>query len=156
MVVTVLVYVLPLVVMAITYTIVGVTLWGGEVPGDSSVNYHAQLRAKRKVNTAFFFRFLIHPHLYGLYQGHEMFFPLINSFKTMRFVNLDSCNLRLLSCKKGDGFERLCQFTVISDTTEGGGLSSSRTVLGWGGRCCTQEIGCRILEDKEGKVVNST
>ena len=47
---TVLVYVLPLVVMGITYTIVGVTLWGGEIPGDSSDNYHGQLRAKRKVS----------------------------------------------------------------------------------------------------------
>ncbi|XP_019127025.2 tachykinin receptor 3-like isoform X2 [Larimichthys crocea] len=46
-IVTVLVYVLPLVVMGITYTIVGVTLWGGEIPGDSSDNYHGQLRAKR-------------------------------------------------------------------------------------------------------------
>ncbi|XP_042255284.1 tachykinin receptor 3-like isoform X2 [Thunnus maccoyii] len=48
-IVTVLVYVLPLVVMGITYTIVGVTLWGGEVPGDSSDKYHGQLQAKRKV-----------------------------------------------------------------------------------------------------------
>lgn len=48
-IVTVLVYVLPLVVMGINYTIVGVTLWGGEIPGDSSDNYHGQLRAKRKV-----------------------------------------------------------------------------------------------------------
>ncbi|KAM7419331.1 hypothetical protein PAMA_016446 [Pampus argenteus] len=48
-IVTVLVYVLPLVVMGITYTIVGVTLWGGQIPGDSSDNYHGQLRAKRKV-----------------------------------------------------------------------------------------------------------
>ncbi|KAM6971967.1 neuromedin-K receptor-like [Aplochiton taeniatus] len=48
-IVTVLVYLLPLVVMGITYTIVGVTLWGGEIPGDSSDNYHGQLRAKRKV-----------------------------------------------------------------------------------------------------------
>ncbi|MED6240051.1 Neuromedin-K receptor, partial [Ataeniobius toweri] len=47
-IVTALVYVLPLVVMGITYTIVGVTLWGGEIPGDSSDNYHGQLRAKRK------------------------------------------------------------------------------------------------------------
>ncbi|KAJ0050922.1 hypothetical protein NL108_009916, partial [Boleophthalmus pectinirostris] len=45
----VLVYALPLVIMAITYTIVGVTLWGGEIPGDSSDNYHGQLQAKRKV-----------------------------------------------------------------------------------------------------------
>ncbi|KAM9770475.1 tachykinin receptor 3-like [Menidia menidia] len=48
-IVTVLVYLLPLVVMAITYTIVGVSLWGSEIPGDSSDNYHGQLRAKRKV-----------------------------------------------------------------------------------------------------------
>uniref|UniRef100_A0A8B9KQ70 Neuromedin-K receptor n=1 Tax=Astyanax mexicanus TaxID=7994 RepID=A0A8B9KQ70_ASTMX len=48
-IVTALVYMLPLVVMGITYTIVGVTLWGGEIPGDSSDNYHGQLRAKRKV-----------------------------------------------------------------------------------------------------------
>uniref|UniRef100_A0A8C5DCJ1 Neuromedin-K receptor n=1 Tax=Gouania willdenowi TaxID=441366 RepID=A0A8C5DCJ1_GOUWI len=38
-IVTILVYVLPLVVMGITYTIVGVTLWGGEIPGDTSDNY---------------------------------------------------------------------------------------------------------------------
>uniref|UniRef100_A0A3B3TRW0 Neuromedin-K receptor n=1 Tax=Poecilia latipinna TaxID=48699 RepID=A0A3B3TRW0_9TELE len=48
-IVTVLLYVLPLVVMGITYTIVGVTLWGSEIPGDSSDNYHGQLKAKRKV-----------------------------------------------------------------------------------------------------------
>uniref|UniRef100_A0A8B9RFN4 Neuromedin-K receptor n=1 Tax=Astyanax mexicanus TaxID=7994 RepID=A0A8B9RFN4_ASTMX len=50
-IVTALVYMLPLVVMGITYTIVGVTLWGGEIPGDSSDNYHGQLRAKRKVSS---------------------------------------------------------------------------------------------------------
>ncbi|XP_036407742.1 neuromedin-K receptor [Megalops cyprinoides] len=48
-IVTVLVYMLPLVVMGITYTFVGITLWGGEIPGDTSDNYHEQLRAKRKV-----------------------------------------------------------------------------------------------------------
>ncbi|XP_057699550.1 neuromedin-K receptor-like [Corythoichthys intestinalis] len=48
-IVTVLVYVVPLVVMAITYLIIGVTLWGGEIPGDTSDNYHGQLRAKRKI-----------------------------------------------------------------------------------------------------------
>ncbi|CAG5928505.1 unnamed protein product [Menidia menidia] len=47
-IVAILVYVLPLVVMGITYSIVGVTLWGGEIPGNSSDNYHGQLRAKRK------------------------------------------------------------------------------------------------------------
>uniref|UniRef100_A0A672LMB1 Neuromedin-K receptor n=1 Tax=Sinocyclocheilus grahami TaxID=75366 RepID=A0A672LMB1_SINGR len=47
-IVTVLVYMLPLVVMGITYTIVGVTLWGGAIPGDSSDSYVGQLHAKRK------------------------------------------------------------------------------------------------------------
>ncbi|CAG11520.1 unnamed protein product, partial [Tetraodon nigroviridis] len=47
-IVTVLVYVLPLLVMAVTYTIVGFTLWGGKIPGDSADNYHGQIRAKRK------------------------------------------------------------------------------------------------------------
>lgn len=53
-IVAVLVYILPLVVMGITYTIVGLTLWGGEIPGDSSDNYQGQLRAKRKVSSSCF------------------------------------------------------------------------------------------------------
>ncbi|KAG2466977.1 NK3R protein, partial [Polypterus senegalus] len=48
-IVTVLVYLIPLVIMGITYTIVGITLWGGEIPGDTSDKYHEQLKAKRKV-----------------------------------------------------------------------------------------------------------
>nr|XP_033812684.1 neuromedin-K receptor [Geotrypetes seraphini] len=48
-IVIVLVYCFPLLVMAITYTIVGITLWGGEIPGDTSDKYHEQLKAKRKV-----------------------------------------------------------------------------------------------------------
>lgn len=53
-IVAMLVYVLPLVVMGINYTIVGLTLWGGEIPGDSSDNYQGQLRAKRKVSSSCF------------------------------------------------------------------------------------------------------
>uniref|UniRef100_A0A2K6GAY2 Neuromedin-K receptor n=1 Tax=Propithecus coquereli TaxID=379532 RepID=A0A2K6GAY2_PROCO len=48
-VVIVLVYCFPLLIMGITYTIVGVTLWGGEIPGDTCDKYHEQLKAKRKV-----------------------------------------------------------------------------------------------------------
>ncbi|XP_049642494.1 neuromedin-K receptor [Suncus etruscus] len=47
--VIVLVYFLPLLVMGITYTIIGLTLWGGEIPGDTCDKYHEQLKAKRKV-----------------------------------------------------------------------------------------------------------
>ena len=49
MIVIALVYCFPLLVMGITYTIVGITLWGGEIPGDTSDKYHEQLKAKRKV-----------------------------------------------------------------------------------------------------------
>lgn len=52
-IVTVLVYLLPLLVMGLTYAIVGLTLWGGEIPGDSADNYHGQIRAKRKVKDIF-------------------------------------------------------------------------------------------------------
>ncbi|XP_060042311.1 neuromedin-K receptor [Erinaceus europaeus] len=48
-VVIILVYLFPLLVMGITYTIVGITLWGGEIPGDTCNKYHEQLKAKRKV-----------------------------------------------------------------------------------------------------------
>lgn len=62
-IVTVLVYVLPLVVMGITYTIVGVTLWGGEIPGEASDNYHSQLTAKRKVTQKY--NSIIHIRSFG-------------------------------------------------------------------------------------------
>ncbi|XP_028973708.2 neuromedin-K receptor-like [Esox lucius] len=48
-IVAVLVYMLPLVVMTVTYSLVGRTLWGGEIPGDYNDNYHLQIQAKRKV-----------------------------------------------------------------------------------------------------------
>lgn len=35
--------------MGCAYTIVGVTLWASEIPGDSSEHYKEQLIAKRKV-----------------------------------------------------------------------------------------------------------
>ncbi|XP_042200527.1 substance-P receptor-like [Callorhinchus milii] len=47
--VTVLVYFLPLAVMGFAYTVVGVTLWAGTIPGDSSERYREQINAKRKV-----------------------------------------------------------------------------------------------------------
>ncbi|KAJ8001292.1 hypothetical protein DPEC_G00192810 [Dallia pectoralis] len=50
-IVMVLVYMLPLFVMGVTYTIMGFTLWGGEIPGNCCDNYHGQLQAKRKTNS---------------------------------------------------------------------------------------------------------
>ncbi|XP_051517022.1 neuromedin-K receptor-like [Myxocyprinus asiaticus] len=47
-IVAVLVYLLPLMVMAATYSRVGLTLWGGEIPGHSSENFQDHLQAKRK------------------------------------------------------------------------------------------------------------
>ncbi|XP_067117399.1 neuromedin-K receptor [Osmerus mordax] len=47
--VLVLVYVLPLLVMGVTYSLVGRRLWGGAIPGDSAGLHSDQLHAKRKV-----------------------------------------------------------------------------------------------------------
>ncbi|CAK6435240.1 unnamed protein product [Pipistrellus nathusii] len=47
--VPVLIYFLPLLVIGYAYTIVGITLWASEIPGDSSDRYHEQVSAKRKV-----------------------------------------------------------------------------------------------------------
>lgn len=48
--VTLLIYFLPLLVIGYAYTIVGITLWASEIPGDSSDRYHEQVSAKRKVS----------------------------------------------------------------------------------------------------------
>nr|XP_008527826.1 PREDICTED: substance-P receptor [Equus przewalskii] len=40
--VTVLIYFLPLLVIGYAYTVVGITLWASEIPGDSSDRYHEQ------------------------------------------------------------------------------------------------------------------
>ncbi|XP_062873850.1 tachykinin receptor 1a [Trichomycterus rosablanca] len=47
--VAVLIYFLPLLVMGYAYLVVGLNLWAGEIPGDSSNRYQEQLSAKRKV-----------------------------------------------------------------------------------------------------------
>ncbi|XP_034752903.1 substance-P receptor-like [Etheostoma cragini] len=47
--VTLLIYFLPLCIMGCAYTIVGVTLWASEIPGDSTEHYKKQMTAKRKV-----------------------------------------------------------------------------------------------------------
>lgn len=47
---TVLSYFLPLIVIGYAYTVVGITLWASEIPGDSSNRYHEQVSAKRKVS----------------------------------------------------------------------------------------------------------
>lgn len=46
---TVLIYFLPLLVIGCAYTVVSITLWASEIPGDSSDRYHEQVSAKRKV-----------------------------------------------------------------------------------------------------------
>lgn len=45
-----LIYALPLLVMLVTYSLVGRTLWGGHIPGEATDHYHNQITAKRKVS----------------------------------------------------------------------------------------------------------
>ncbi|XP_072334868.1 substance-K receptor [Scyliorhinus torazame] len=49
LVVIVLTYLIPLMVMGVTYTKVGITLWASEIPGDSTQRYREHLNAKRKI-----------------------------------------------------------------------------------------------------------
>lgn len=44
-----LIYLLPLLVMLVTYSLVGRSLWGGHIPGEATNHYHNQITAKRKV-----------------------------------------------------------------------------------------------------------
>ncbi|XP_041922698.1 substance-K receptor [Alosa sapidissima] len=47
--VIILIYLLPLLVMLVTYSLVGHRLWGSEIPGEASDHYQNQIQAKRKV-----------------------------------------------------------------------------------------------------------
>lgn len=50
--VIILIYLLPLLVMLVTYSLVGQRLWGSEIPGEASDHYQNQMQAKRKVSDA--------------------------------------------------------------------------------------------------------
>lgn len=50
-----LVYLFPLLVMLVTYSLVGRSLWGGHIPGEATDHYHSQITSKRKV---IFYRFI--------------------------------------------------------------------------------------------------
>lgn len=47
--VIILIYLLPLLVMLVTYSMVGQRLWGSKIPGEASDHYQNQIQAKRKV-----------------------------------------------------------------------------------------------------------
>ncbi|XP_072533153.1 substance-K receptor [Salminus brasiliensis] len=47
--VIILIYLLPLLVMLVTYSLVGLRLWGSKIPGEASDHYQNQIQAKRKV-----------------------------------------------------------------------------------------------------------
>ncbi|XP_051945447.1 neuromedin-K receptor-like [Xyrauchen texanus] len=47
--VIILIYLLPLLVMLVTYSLVGQKLWGSKIPGEASDHYQNQIQAKRKV-----------------------------------------------------------------------------------------------------------
>lgn len=58
----ILIYLLPLLVMLVTYSLVGRRLWGSEIPGEASDHYQNQMQAKRKVSDASIYFFLVFTH----------------------------------------------------------------------------------------------
>ena len=59
--VIILIYLLPLLVMLVTYSLIGQTLWGSKIPGEASDHYQNQIQAKRKVHTP------THTHMHRLF-----------------------------------------------------------------------------------------
>lgn len=51
----ILIYLLPLLVMLVTYSLVGRRLWGSEIPGEALDHYQNQMQAKRKVSDAYIY-----------------------------------------------------------------------------------------------------
>ncbi|XP_035255804.1 substance-K receptor isoform X2 [Anguilla rostrata] len=74
--VIILIYLLPLLVMLVTYSLVGLSLWGSEIPGEASDHYQNQIRAKRKLQQGHL-QAEIHPaglpgHLLAGYELHHV------------------------------------------------------------------------------------
>ncbi|XP_071401229.1 substance-K receptor isoform X3 [Centroberyx affinis] len=70
-----LIYLLPLLVMLVTYSLVGRSLWGGHIPGEATDHYHNQITAKRKVYLAIFW----------LAMSSTMYNPIIYCCLNQRF-----------------------------------------------------------------------
>ncbi|XP_050982223.1 substance-K receptor isoform X2 [Labeo rohita] len=70
--VIILIYLLPLLVMLVTYSLVGLRLWGSEIPGEASDHYQNQMQAKRKGHI----QAALHPAglFVHLLAGHEFYY----------------------------------------------------------------------------------
>lgn len=69
--VIILIYLLPLLVMLVTYSLVGQRLWGSEIPGEASDHYQNQMQAKRKVNDASIYSYNFVNYIYSSYPAQS-------------------------------------------------------------------------------------
>ncbi|KAL1023558.1 hypothetical protein UPYG_G00042370 [Umbra pygmaea] len=141
--------------MGITYTIVGVTLWGGEIPGEASDNYHSQLTAKRKVVKMMiivvvtFALCWLPYHIYFIVTGLN---KDLNKWKSIQQVYLSVMWLAMsstmynpiiyccLNSRFRAGFKRVffwCPFVHISSYDELQLRNTTRNQLGHHGSMCT-------------------
>ncbi|XP_069786082.1 neuromedin-K receptor-like [Narcine bancroftii] len=135
-------YVLPLVVMGINYAIIGITLWGAEIPGDTSDSYHDQLKAKRKVVKMMIvvvFTFTICWLPYHIFFLVTKQYPTVNTWKPIQQVYLAvfllamSSNMHnpiiycCLNSRFRAGFKKAFQWCPFIEFTSSDGLELQTT-----------------------------
>ncbi|XDV50229.1 hypothetical protein PO909_019320 [Leuciscus waleckii] len=82
--VIILIYLLPLLVMLVTYSLVGQRLWGSEIPGEASDHYQNQMQAKRKV-VKMMIVVQVYLAIFWLAMSSTMYNPIIYCCLNQRF-----------------------------------------------------------------------
>ncbi|XP_077999601.1 substance-P receptor-like [Glandiceps talaboti] len=151
-------YFVPLVAMAVSYTIVGIKLWGSQTPGECSHRHREQLRAKRKVVKMMIFVLLVfaicwlplhiylllarhHRHLYQwkhmphVYMGifwlamsNSMYNPFIYCWMNDRFRRGFRRALRFFPCVKRKPLRKIMRPSTISGSTHSSKLSRNGSI----------------------------
>ncbi|XP_070543855.1 substance-P receptor-like [Ptychodera flava] len=151
-------YVIPLTAMAISYTIVGIKLWGSQTPGECSHRHREQLRAKRKVVKMMIFVLLVfavcwlplhifllltryHLYLYArkhmqqvylgifwLAMSNSMYNPFIYCWMNDRFRRGFKRALRFCPFIKKEPFRRPIRPSTISGSTHSSKLSRNGSI----------------------------
>ncbi|XP_077865510.1 substance-P receptor-like [Saccoglossus kowalevskii] len=151
-------YFVPLVAMAVSYTIVGIKLWVSQTPGECSHRHREQLRAKRKVVKMMIVVLVIfavcwlplhiymllarhHPYLYKqahmqhvymaiywLAISNSMYNPFIYCWMNDRFRRGFKRALRFFPCVRIEPFRKIHRPSTISGSTHSSKLSRNGSI----------------------------